>query len=212
MQAEPCPRKLRGEGRDLWFTARGMIREIVLYGDPVLRQKGVRVETVTPEIRQLADDMLETMVHAHGVGLAAQQVGEAIQLAVVDVSHDPECISFLRVNGEEAAIEDISPLVFINPEVEGGKFKETDTEGCLSFPDLRGDITRPAEIRARLETLDGEVLEIETDGLLARAIQHEVDHLFGKLFIDRMSRARKLSLKRTLREMQQEWEYQRAKA
>ena len=188
-----------------------MIREIVLYGDPVLRRKGDRVETVTPEIRQLAEDMVETMRHAHGVGLAAQQVGEAIQLAVVDVSHDPECISFLRVNGEEADLGDISPLIFVNPEVEGGRMKETDTEGCLSFPDLRGDITRPAEIRARLQTLDGEVLEIETDGLLARAIQHEVDHLFGKLFIDRMSRARKLSLKRTLREMQQEWEYQRSK-
>lgn len=189
-----------------------MIREIVLYGDPVLRQKGARVESVTPEIRQLAEDMIETMIHAHGVGLAAQQVGEAIQLAVVDVSHDPECVSFLRVNGEEAAIEDISPLVFINPEVKGGRDTETDTEGCLSFPDLRADITRPEAIRAKLETLDGDILEIETDGLLARAIQHEVDHLFGKLFIDRMSRAKKLSLKRVLREMQQEWEYQNARS
>lgn len=189
-----------------------MIREIVLYGDPVLRRKGARVETVTPEIRTLAEDMIETMRDAHGVGLAAQQVGEAIQLAVVDVSHDPECISYLRVNGEETDLDSISPLVFVNPEIEEGRVKETDTEGCLSFPDLRGDITRPAEIKARVETLDGEVLEIETDGLFARAIQHETDHLFGKLFIDRMSRARKLSLKRTLREMQQEWEYQKAKA
>ena len=196
----------------MWFTACSMIREIVLYGDPVLRQKGARVESVTPEIRQLAEDMIETMIHAHGVGLAAQQVGEAIQLAVVDVSHDPECVSFLRVNGEEAAIEDISPLVFINPEVKGGRDTETDTEGCLSFPDLRADITRPEAIRAKLETLDGDTLEIETDGLLARAIQHEVDHLFGKLFIDRMSRAKKLSLKRVLREMQQEWEYQNARS
>lgn len=186
-----------------------MIREIVLYGDPVLRRKGDRVTSVTPEIRQLAEDMIETMIDARGVGLAAPQVGESLQLAVVDVSHDPECISYLRVNGEECAIEDISPLVFINPEVEGGRETETDVEGCLSFPDLRGDITRPAEIKARLETLDGNILEIEADGLLARAIQHEVDHLMGKLFIDRMSRARKLSLKRTLREMQRDWESQR---
>lgn len=183
-----------------------MIREIVLYGDPVLRQKGARVESVTPEIRQLADDMIETMRDAQGVGLAAQQIGEAIQLAVVDVSHDEECISFLKVNGEERTLEEISPLVFLNPEVEGSREKDTDVEGCLSFPELRADITRPDRIRAKLELLDGDVIEIETDGLLARAIQHEVDHLFGKLFIDRMSRARKLSLKRVLREMQEDWE------
>ena len=184
-----------------------MVLDIVLYGDPVLREKGKRIDEVTPEIRKLSEDMIETMRDARGVGLAAQQVGVAIQMAVVDVSHDEECISFLRVNGEEATLEDISPLVFINPEIDGGKEKDTDVEGCLSFPDLRADITRPFEIRARLETLDGEILEIETDGLLARAIQHEADHLFGKLFIDRMSRARKMSLRRTLREMQQEWQH-----
>lgn len=182
-----------------------MIREIVLYGDPVLREKGARVESVTPEIRQLAEDMIETMRDAHGVGLAAQQVGVAIQLAVVDVSHDEECISYLRVNGEDKTLAEICPIVFINPDVKGGREKDTDVEGCLSFPDLRADITRPFDIEAKLETLDGDYLEIETDGLLARAIQHEVDHLFGKLFIDRMSRARKMSLRRTLREMQQEW-------
>lgn len=182
-----------------------MIRDIVLYGDPVLREKGTRVQEVTPEIRQLAEDMIETMRDAHGVGLAAQQVGEAIQLAVVDVSHDVECISFLRVNGEDTTLAEISPLVFINPEVIGGKEKDTDVEGCLSFPEVRADITRPFTIKAQLETLDGEILEIETDGLLARAIQHEVDHLFGKLFIDRMSRIKKVSLQRTLREMQREW-------
>ena len=183
-----------------------MIREIVLYGDPVLRRKGSRVEVVTPEIRQLAEDMVETMRDAQGVGLAAQQVGEAIQLAVVDVSHDEDCISFLQVDGEDRTLAEISPLIFLNPEIDGGREKETDVEGCLSFPDLRADITRPARIRARLEMLDGEIIEIETDGLLARAIQHEVDHLFGKLFIDRMSRAKKLSLQRVLRDMQREWE------
>lgn len=182
-----------------------MLLDIVLYGDPVLREKGARIEEVTPAIRQLAADMIETMRDARGVGLAAQQVGKAIQLAVVDASHDEECVSYLRVNGEDKTLAEVCPIVFINPEVHGGKEKDTDIEGCLSFPDLRADITRPFEIRARLETLDGGILEIETDGLLARAIQHEVDHLFGKLFIDRMSRAKKLSLRRTLREMQEEW-------
>ena len=86
-----------------------MIREIVLYGAPVLREKGARVAEVTPEIRQLADDMIETMRDAHGVGLAAQQVGVPIQLAVVDVSHDEECVSYLRVNGEDKTLAESSP-------------------------------------------------------------------------------------------------------
>lgn len=172
----------------------------------MLRRKGDRVTSVTPEIRQLADDMVETMRDAHGVGLAAPQVGQSLQLAVVDVSHDEDCVTYLRVNGVECSLAEISPLIFINPEVEGSRQTETEVEGCLSFPDLRGEITRPAEIRARLELLTGETLEVESDGLLARAIQHEVDHLNGKLFIDRMSRAKKLSIQKWLREMQREWE------
>lgn len=183
-----------------------MIRDIVLFGDPVLRRKGDQVDPVTPEIRQLAEDMIETMRDAHGVGLAAPQVGESLQLAVVDVSHDEDCISYLRVNGMDYSLAEISPIVFINPEVEGSRHTETDVEGCLSFPDLRAEITRPAEIRARLRTLDGDTLDLESDGLLARAIQHEVDHLNGKLFIDRMNRAKKLSIQRILREMQRDWE------
>jgi peptide deformylase len=128
-----------------------------------------------------------------------------IQLAIVDVSHDPECISYLRVNGEEKTLEEICPLTFINPELELLGPKDTDMEGCLSFPDLRGDITRPFEVKATLTTLEGEKLVIETDGLFARAIQHETDHLLGKLFIDRMSSAKKMAIKRVLKEMQAEY-------
>lgn len=182
-----------------------MIRPIVFYPDPVLRKVAARVESVTPEIRELAADMVETMYDANGVGLAAPQVGVSLQLAIVDVSHDEECVSYLRVNGEERTLASICPLTFINPELELRGEKETDTEGCLSFPDLRGEITRPCEVRATLHTLDGEELVIETDGLFARAIQHETDHLFGKLFIDRMSSARKLAIRRQLKEMQQEF-------
>jgi peptide deformylase len=180
-----------------------MLREIVLWGHPALREKGKRVDEVTSEIRELANDMLETMRGAQGVGLAAQQVGEPIQLAVIDVSHDKECISYLRVNGEERALADLMPLVFVNPELEFGATKEVEQEGCLSFPELRIDIRRPAEVTARVQTLEGEDLEIETDGLLARAIQHEVDHLFGVLFIDRLSTARKISLRRRLKELRE---------
>jgi peptide deformylase len=182
-----------------------MIRNIVFYPAPVLRQVGARVETVTDEVRALAADMIETMYDAHGVGLAAPQVGASLQLAVVDVSYDEECISYLRVNGEEKSLTDICPLVFNNPHLELLGPREADTEGCLSFPDLRGEISRPSEVKATLETLDGEKLVIETDGLFARALQHEIDHLFGRLFIDRMSSARKLAIRGRLREMQEDY-------
>ncbi len=180
-----------------------MILPIVSYPHPVLRQIGERVTEVDDRIRQLAADMIETMYDAHGVGLAAQQVAVPLQLAVVDVSHDPECISYLRVNGEERDLESICPLVFVNPELELLGPKEGFEEGCLSFPDLRGEIIRPSEVRATVQTLDGETLVIETDGLFARALQHETDHLFGRLFIDRMSSARKLAIRRQLKEMQE---------
>ena len=107
----------------------------------------------------------------------------------------------LGVDGEDRELADLMPLVFINPELELGEVKEKDTEGCLSIRDVRADVNRPASLRARLPQLDGSVLELETDGLLARAIQHETDHLNGVLFIDRVSPATKLSLKRKLRRL-----------
>lgn len=182
-----------------------MIREIVFYPDPVLRKPASPVLEVTEEVSALAVDMLETMYDANGVGLAAPQVGESLQLAIVDVSHDPECISYLRVNGEEKSLEEVCPLTFINPELELLGAKDTDSEGCLSFPDLRGDITRPFEVKATLQMLDGETIVVETDGLFARALQHETDHLFGRLFIDRMSSARKMAIRRQLKEMQEQF-------
>lgn len=178
-----------------------MILDIVQYGHPVLRERCRPVGAVDQEVRRLADDMLETMYAAQGVGLAAPQVGVPLRLAVVDVAHDPECVSFLRVDGEEAALADLMPLVFINPELDFGPEKESDTEGCLSIREVRAEVKRPAAIKARLPQLDGRVIELETDGLLARAIQHETDHLNGVLFIDRISPAAKVRLKRTLRRL-----------
>lgn len=178
-----------------------MILEIVQYGHPVLRERCKPVETVDDSLRQLAADMLETMYDANGVGLAAPQVGVAIRLAVIDVSHDPECITFLKVAGEDAPLASIMPLVFINPELEFTGPKERDTEGCLSIHDVRADVSRPSALKAVLPQLDGTVLEIETDGLLARALQHETDHLNGILFIDRVAPATKLGLRRKLRRL-----------
>jgi len=178
-----------------------MVLEITQYGNPVLRKKCCRIEQVDAPIIKLAQDMLETMVAAHGVGLAAPQIGEDIRMAVVDVSHDPECITFLKVNGEDAKLKDMMPLVFINPELELGGPRESESEGCLSIRDIQANVRRPSVVKATLPQLDGSVLEIETDGLLARALQHEVDHLNGILFVDRVSPATKISVRRKLKRL-----------
>lgn len=178
-----------------------MILDIVQYGHPVLRERCRPVERVDAELRRLVDDMIETMYAAQGVGLAAPQVGVPLRLAVVDVAHDPGCVSSLRVDGAEAELADLMPLVFINPELDFGERKESDTEGCLSIRDVRAEVKRPFEVRAKLPQLDGGVIELETDGLLARAIQHETDHLNGVLFIDRISSAAKVRLKRKLKRL-----------
>ena len=178
-----------------------MILPIVQFGDPILRKRCREVGVVDAELEKLVEDMIETMHEAQGVGLAAPQVAIDLRLAVVDVSHDPDCISYLRVNGEETALEALMPLVFLNPELELGDEREKDAEGCLSIRDVRADVNRPAALKGRFPQLDGSVLEIETDGLLARAIQHETDHLNGVLFIDRVSPAAKISLKRKLKRL-----------
>lgn len=186
-----------------------MVLPIALYPDPVLRAKGRPVTQITDEIRELAANMLDTMREARGVGLAAQQVGVPVQLAIVDVSHDEECASFCRVNGADRKLAEICPLIFVNPKLEFGKEKAVSEEGCLSFPDLRENIKRPEKLKATLMLLSGETVVLEADGLLSRAIQHETDHLNGVLFIDRMSAATKIGLKRKLRELMPEWEEKR---
>ena len=181
-----------------------MIREIVQYGHPVLRQRCRPVTEVDDEIIQLVGDMLDTMVAANGVGLAAPQVGEDLRLAVVDVSHDPECVSFLKVNGEEVSVLDIMPLIFINPELAFGQAKEFGMEGCLSIRGIRAEVRRPEAVKATLPQLDGTVLVVETDGLLARALQHEIDHLNGVLFVDRLPAVAKVSMKNRLKRLLEE--------
>lgn len=178
-----------------------MIRDIVQYGHPVLRLKCRPVTEVDDKLIQLVADMLETMVDANGVGLAAPQVGEDIRLAVIDVSHDPECVSFLKVNGEDAELESIMPLIFINPELVFSQEKESGMEGCLSIRGIRAEVRRPAAVKATLPQLDGSVLEVETDGLLARALQHEIDHLNGVLFVDRLPAVTKVSMKNRLKKL-----------
>jgi peptide deformylase len=182
-----------------------VIREIVIFGDPVLRKKCDLVKNFSEDINSLVDDMLETMVSAEGIGLAAPQIGVSMQLAVVDVSHDPECISYLRVDGKDVDLLDMMPLIFVNPELEFDGETDVMSEGCLSFPEIRGEVTRPYEVKAKVQLINGNTVTIETDGLLSRAIQHETDHLNGILFIDRMSAATKIALRGKVKKMQRDY-------
>jgi peptide deformylase len=181
-----------------------MIRTIVKYGHPALRTKGARIRETTAEIKQLANDMVETMHAARGVGLAAQQVGVAVQLAVIDVAGIEDRPSTMRVDDHEVPLEEWMPLILLNPELTLGSEKELGNEGCLSFPEMSAEIPRAASVRAKAQMLDGRVVEFEATGLLARALQHECDHLHGILFIDRMSSAAKASLSGRLKRLQKE--------
>lgn len=178
--------------------------EIVKYGDPVLRAKGKRIEQVDERIRALASSMLETMHDANGIGLAAQQIGEALQLTVLDITEVEDRPSTMKLNGVEVDPAAAMPLVLLNPVLTLGEETVLGPEGCLSFPEINGDIERSEVVTAKAETLDGKTIQIEATGLLARALQHEVDHLNGILFIDRMSSAAKATLASRLKRLQKE--------
>ena len=153
-----------------------MIRTILHYPDPRLREKGRHVDAVTAEIKQLVDDMAETMYAAPGVGLAATQIGEAVQIFVVDTAEDGAPSDF---------------RVFLNPEILESEGDVTWNEGCLSFPGVNEEIERAAKVRVRAQGRDGKTFELEAEGLLAVAIQHEYDHLQGVLMIDHMGPLKK---------------------
>jgi peptide deformylase len=181
-----------------------MILPILEYGDPILRAKGKPIETIDDRIRELVANMIETMRAANGVGLAAQQIGEVLQLTVLDVSLVEDRPSTLKVNGKDVDPKSAMPLVLINPEIELRGATEVAVEGCLSFPEITGDIERARSVIVKAQALDGSAIEIEAGGFLARAIQHEGDHLNGILFIDRMNSAAKAALASRLKRLQKE--------
>ena len=181
-----------------------MRSSILQYGDPILRAKGKRIEKIDNHIRELTQNMIETMHAANGVGLAAPQIGESLQLTVLDVSQVEDRPSTMKLNGKDLDPRSAMPLVLINPQIDLGGETEMGTEGCLSFPEITGEIERAKSITVRAQNLDGEPIELETTGFLARAIQHEVDHLNGILFIDRMSSVAKTSLSSKLKRLQKE--------
>jgi peptide deformylase len=138
------------------------------------------------------------------VGLAAQQVGEALQLTVIDVSEVEDRPSTMKLNGKDVDPRTAMPLILINPEIKLAGETELAMEACLSFPEISGGIERARSVIARAQTLGDDRIEIEASGLLGRAIQHEVDHLNGILFIDRMNSAAKAALSSRLKQMQKE--------
>ena len=152
------------------------IRTILHYPDKRLRNPGAKIEKVTPEIKQLVEDMAETMYAAPGVGLAATQIGEAVSLFVIDIAEQDEP-SDLRV--------------FINPEILEREEEITWTEGCLSFPGVTEDVDRAAKVKVRALDRNGKSFTLEAEGLLAVAIQHEFDHLEGVLMIDHLGPLKK---------------------
>ena len=179
-----------------------MILPVVKYGNPILRKKGARIETITAELKTLINDMFETMKAARGVGLAAQQIGEALQLTVIDVRGITDRPSRLELNGQSADVDAFMPLVLINPEIKPLNDAVAGPEGCLSFPEIYVDISRPEFVEVRALNGNGDVIEFRCGGLLARAVQHEADHLNGIFFIDRMSKADKDELKPELDQLQ----------
>jgi peptide deformylase len=181
-----------------------MVLPIIKYGDPVLRQKGARIEKITPEITQLIADMFDTMKAARGVGLAAQQVGQALQLCLIDIREVTDRPSTLQLAGQESDPDAFMPLTLINPAFTPRGEVVEGPEGCLSFPEIYADIARPAEIDVVAQNERLERVAFRCGGLLARAIQHEHDHLHGLLFIDRMSRAGKMENQAEIDDIQAE--------
>src|SRR5438046_2687837 len=181
-----------------------MILEIVKYGDPILRAKGARIEKITAEIRKLIEDMFDTMHAAAGVGLAAQQVGRALQVTVIDVRGAKDRPSTLELEGQLADVAGYMPLVLINPEIRPFGEQAKGPEGCLSFPEIYADISRPEAVEVKALNGEGKPIHFVAGGLLARAVQHETDHLNGILFIDRMSSSSKAELKGELQALQEE--------
>ena len=166
-----------------------MTLRITQYGEEILHRKGKDVENFDGELKKLSDAMLHAMRQVEGIGLAAQQIGKAIRFCVVDVPDHPDYPMACILDGKPLSPSLLMPLSLANPQVTALPSDEYYyEEGCLSFPEIRGDVARPERILVRYQDLDGATHELECDGLLARCIQHEADHLDGILFTERMEK------------------------
>ncbi|MBT2131413.1 peptide deformylase [Aliiroseovarius lamellibrachiae] len=167
------------------------IRNILIHPDPRLKKQADAVPDLSDELRQLADDMLETMYDAPGIGLAAPQIGINKRLIVMDCVREEE--------------DTPNPMVMFNPEIIGASDDlNTYSEGCLSIPEQYGDVTRPKEVAVRWLDVNGNLQEAEFDGLWATCVQHEIDHLEGKLFIDYLKPLRRQMITRKMQKLKRE--------
>ncbi len=163
-----------------------MVYPIVKFGNPVLEKKAATITEFGEELRKLADDMFESMYAAHGVGLAAPQIGISKRIAVIDVTfkEDPD-----------------ARIVLVNPEIVHTEGRQTSNEGCLSIPEFREKVTRPMKVTVRAQNLEGTTIEVTGEELLARALLHETDHLDGKLYISHVSTLKRDLIKRKIRKL-----------
>jgi len=169
-----------------------MIYPIVKYGDPVLEKPAAAVTEFNDELRKLVDNMFESMYAAHGVGLAAPQIGISKRIAVIDVTfkEDPE-----------------AKIVLVNPEIVHTEGRQNSSEGCLSLPEFRENVTRAFKVTARAQNLKGDTIEVTGEELLARALLHEIDHLNGKLYIGHISALKRDMMKRKIRKLMKQGEW-----
>src|SRR5271157_530760 len=169
-----------------------MIYPIVKFGDPVLEKTAAPITEFDGELRKLVEDMFESMYAAHGVGLAAPQIGIAKRVAVIDVTFKEDSTA---------------QIVLINPEIIHTEGRLTSNEGCLSLPEFREKVTRPRTVTARAQTLEGTTFEVSGEDLLARALAHETDHLNGKLYINHISALKRDMMKRKIRKLMKQGEW-----
>lgn len=169
-----------------------MIREIVKYPDPILQRPTEKVTEFDVELRTLADDMFESMYKAIGIGLAAPQIGVGKRITVIDLSNqkDPK-----------------DKIVLVNPEIVHKEGRQVEEEGCLSLPEIRDKVSRAAKVKVKAQDIEGKWFEMEGDDLLARAFQHEIDHLDGILFPWRLSALKRDLILRKIRKMQKSGEW-----
>jgi len=173
-------------------VAKNKIHEVVKYPDPVLAKPGMPITVFDAKLKTLVDEMFESMYAAQGIGLAAPQISISQRLTVIDCS--------FKKNPEEK-------IVLINPEIIDREGKQVEEEGCLSLPDIREKVQRAAWVKVKAQNVDGEWFEVEGEELLARAMQHEIDHLDGILFIDRLSRLKRDLVLRKIKKMQKNGEW-----
>ena len=173
-------------------TRNRLIYPVVKYGNPVLDRPAETVSNFDADLRKLVEDMFESMYAAHGIGLAAPQIGISKRLAVIDVSfkEDPK-----------------ARLVLVNPEIIRTEGRQRGTEGCLSLPEFREEVTRPMRVTVRAQDLEGRTIEVTGEELLARALVHETDHLNGKLYISHVSALKRDLIKRKIRKLMKAGEW-----